>query len=75
MDLPTMGNTSKILQRLYSLETSSPDFLRYLHDLIRRDNEEEYLTSLKEYELMRLLDFLDKVCVPPSFRQFRDRPL
>ena len=71
-----MGNTSRILQHLYSLDASSLDFLRYLHCLLRYDEEERYLITLKEPELTRLLDFLDKVRVVPSpFCQFRDRPL
>ena len=71
-----MGKTSVILRHLYSLQTSSPDFLRYLHLLIQFDEEERYLTNLKEPELTRLLDFLDKVRAAPSiFRRFRDRPL
>ena len=71
-----MGGTSRILQRLYSLHTSSPDFIRYLHLLIQRDEEERYLTNLKEPKLTRLLDFLDKVrAVPSTFRRFRDRYL
>lgn len=67
-----MGNTSRTLQRLYSLDASSPDFLRYLRFLIQYDEEERYLTSLKQTELTRLLDFLDKVrAVPPTSLQFR----
>ena len=66
-----MGNTSKILQRLYSLDPSSPDFIRYLLCLIRYDDEEQYLTKLKEPELTRLLDFLEAVHASPStFRRF-----
>ena len=69
-----MGNTSRILQRLYSLPTSSPDFARHLRYLIRYDKEERYLTNLKEPGLTRLLDLLDKVrAVPSTFRRFRDR--
>ena len=60
-----MGKTSRILQHLYSLAASSPDFVRYLHCLIRYDEEEQYLTNLEEPELTRLLDFLDKVRVFP----------
>ena len=60
-----MGNTSRILQRLYSLHTSSPDFMRYLHFLIQHDKEEQYLTDLKEPELTRLLDLLNKVRAAP----------
>ena len=71
-----MENTSRILQHLYSLHTSSPDFIRYLNSLIQSDNEEGYLTSLEEPELTRLLDLLDKVRAAPStFRRFRDRLL
>ena len=68
-----MGNTSRILRRLYSLHTSSPDFMRYLHFLIQQldqDKEEQYLTNLKEPELTRLLDFLDKVRAAPSIVGF-----
>ena len=73
---PTKKNTSKTLQRLYSLHTSSPDFIHTLHSLIQFDEEEEYLTNLKEPELTRLLDFLDKVCAAPStFHRSRDRLL
>jgi len=53
--------TPPILQRLYLLDTSSPDFLRHLYCLIRYDEKEEYLTSLRGSELARLVDFLDKV--------------
>ena len=71
-----MGNTSRILQRLYSLDASSRDFIRYLHCLIQFDEEEQYSTNLEEPELMQLVDFLDKVrAVPSTFLQFRDRPL
>ena len=71
-----MGNSSRILQHLYSLDASSLDFSRYLHCLIRYDEEERYLTNLKEPELARLLGFLDKVrVVLLSFCQFRDGPL
>ena len=60
-DQPPTGNTAKTLRRLYSLRTSSLDFIHTLHSLIQFDEEEEYLTSLKKPELKRLLDFLDKV--------------
>ena len=66
-----MGNTSRILQRLYSLHTSSPEFIRYFHFLIQHDEEEQHLANLKEPELTRLLDFLDKVrALPLTFHQF-----
>ena len=71
-----MESASRILQRLYSLPTSSPDFIRDLHFLIQRDNEEEYLTNLEKPELTRLLDLLDNVRASPStFRRFLDRLL
>lgn len=59
-------STSQILQHLYSLDTSSPDFLRHLHCLIRNDEEEDYLSSLQGSELVRLVNFLDTVCPLPS---------
>ena len=70
-----MGNTSRILKRLYSLGASS-GFLHNLRFLIQFDEEERYLTSLEEPELTRLLDFLDEVrAVPSTFRLFRGRSL
>jgi hypothetical protein len=64
-------STSRILQRLYSLDTSSPDFLRHLYCLIQDDKKEQYLTSLRGSELTRLVDFLDKVhAVSSTFDQF-----
>ena len=71
-----MGKTSSILQHLYSLDASSPDFIRYLHCLIRYDEEERYLTNLEEPKLTQLVDFLDKVrAFPSTFQQSRDRPI
>ena len=66
--------TASILQRLYSLNISSPDFsldtspdfLRDLHDLIQSDREESHLSGLQESDLIRLVDFLDTVRIPPS---------
>jgi len=67
-------STSRILQRLYSLDTSSPDFLRHLYCLIQYDEKEQYLTSLQGSELARLVNFLDKVCaVPSAFYQFTNQ--
>ena len=54
-------STPWILRRLYSLDSSSTDFLRHLHSLIRHDEEEQYLTNLQGLELARLVDFLDEV--------------
>ena len=66
--------TASILQRLYSLNISSPDFsldtspdfLRDLHDLIQSDREDSYLSGLQESDLIPLVDFLDTVRIPPS---------
>jgi len=64
-------STSRILQRLYSLDTSSPDFLRHLYCLIQYDEKEQYLINLLGSELARLVDFLDKVhAISPAFHQF-----
>ena len=40
-------STPWILHRLYSLDTSSPDFLRSLYSLFRHDEEERHLTNLR----------------------------
>ena len=58
--------TPKILQRLYSIKTSSPDFPHYLHSLIQSDREENYLCNLQGPALTRLVDFLDRVRIFPS---------
>jgi len=49
-------STPWILGRLYSLDSSSTDFLRHLHSLIQHDEEEQYLTNLQGLELARLVD-------------------
>jgi len=60
---------AQALERLYSLDNSSPDFLRVLHGLIRHDKDEQYSSSLEGAELARLVDFLDDVRpLPPAFR-------
>ncbi|KAF9779338.1 kinase-like domain-containing protein [Thelephora terrestris] len=53
--------TSQVLQHLYALDTSSPDFSRCLFWLMRSDEEEKYLSSLRGPELIRLIDFLDEI--------------
>ena len=58
---PLTMSTSRILQRLYSLDTSSPDFLRHLFCLIQHDEKEHYLTSLQGSSLAQLVNFLDGV--------------
>jgi len=57
-------SASRVLQRLYSLDTSSPDISRLICDLIRHDEEEKYLSSLQGSELAQLIDFLDEVRTP-----------
>jgi len=52
---------SEVLEHLYSLDASSPDFLRVLYSLIRHDENEQYTSSLEGAELTRLVDFLDDV--------------
>ena len=64
-DPPAMS-ASQILQHLYLLDASSPDISRLVYSLIRRDEEERYLSSLKGLELARLVDFLDEVRALPS---------
>ena len=60
-DRPIMA-ACEILQQLYALETSSPDFLRVLYSWIRSDEDEQYSNGLEGGELTRLVDFLDTVC-------------
>ena len=64
-------STLWILHRLYSLDISSPDFLRNLYSLFRYDEQERYLENLQGSKLARLVDFLDEVRTPPfAFHQF-----
>lgn len=57
---PTMS-TPWNLHRLYSLDPSSPDFLRRLYSLMRYDEEDLYLSSIQGSKLAQLLEFLDQV--------------
>ena len=57
---------SQVIQQLYTLDTSSPDFMRVLYGLIRHDEDEQYTSNLQGPELTRLVDFLDEVCALPS---------
>ena len=59
-DPPTMSPSQIMLQHLYSLDTSS-DISRLIYGLIRYDEEDQYLSSLRGSELVRLVDFLDEV--------------
>ena len=62
------------LRCLYSLDTSSPDFLHRLYSLFHHDEDEQYLSNLQGSELDRLVDFLDQVrTLPSAFRQLRNR--
>jgi len=54
-------STQQLLQDLYSLDPSSPGISRLIYGLIRHDEDERYLSSLKGSELTRLVDFLDEV--------------
>ena len=51
----------QVLQRLYSLDKSSSEFLRVLYTFIRLDENGEYSLSLQHPESARLVDFLDGV--------------
>ena len=55
-------SASEILQQLYTMEASSPDFLRVLYAWIRSDEDEQYSRNLEGGELTRLVEFLDGVC-------------
>lgn len=69
-------SASQLLQHLYSIDTSSPDFSRLLYGLIRQDEEEKYSSSLNGSELARLVDFLDDVCtLPLAFRSVTKQTL
>ena len=69
-------SASQLLQHLYSINTSSPDFPRLLYGLIRQDEEEKYLSNLKGPELARLVNFLDEVCtLSLAFRSVTKRTL
>ena len=61
-------SASQILRHLYSLDTSSPGFPRLIYGLIRHDEQEQYLATLRGSELVRLVNFLDKV--RPLLRSF-----
>ena len=50
------------LHCVYSLDPSSPGFVRRLHSLFRYDDDERYLSRLQGSELTRLLGLLDRVC-------------
>jgi hypothetical protein len=54
-------STIRALRQLYSLDTASPDFPRYLFRFIQFDDKEQYSITLQGSKLVRLVDFLDKV--------------
>ena len=61
---PLTMTTPQILQLLYSFNTLSPEFSRCLDRLIKSDEDDHYLLSLQGSELIRLVDFFDRVRVP-----------
>ncbi|KAF9779787.1 kinase-like domain-containing protein [Thelephora terrestris] len=65
--------TPQILQQLYSLGPSSPDFLRVIWAFIHSDKDEQYSSGLQGEELIRLVNFLDTaICsIPTSDDVFR----
>ena len=63
---PLTMSVPPLLQHLYQLDTSSVDFPRHLHCLIKDDDEKQSLSSLQGLELIRLVDFLDKVGILSS---------
>lgn len=56
-----MPTPEATLRQLYSLKTSSSDFLRVLYAFFRSDEDEQYSKTLDGPELTRLVDFLDEV--------------
>ena len=71
--MPAMS-TPWILYHLYSLNASSPDFLRNLYSLFRYDEQEHYLSGLQGSNLARLVDFLHGVrTLPFAFHQFTNQ--
>lgn len=67
-------SASQVIQHLYSLDKSSPDFLRVLYGLIRHDEDEQYTSNLRGPELARLVDFLDEVrALSSAFRAIPKR--
>ena len=52
---------SQVLQRLYSLDKHSSEFLRALYAFIRVDENGEYSSGLQESESARLVNFMDEV--------------
>jgi len=52
---------SQVIQRLYSLDKPSSEFLRALYALIRADENREYSFNLQESESAQLVNFMDEV--------------
>ena len=59
-------SASQALQRLYSLDTSSSEFLRALYKFTRLDENGECSFNLRQAESGRLVDFLDGVGITKS---------
>ena len=58
---PMAPPTSLALQRLDSLDKSSPDFQDQLNDLLHENEYQECVPTLQGDELMWLVDYLDEV--------------
>ena len=54
-------STPQVLQLLYALDKSSPEFVRLLYTFIRLDEKGEYSLNLQRSESASLVDFLDEV--------------
>ena len=65
---PPTSSTAQLLDSIYSGAVSSQDLPRYLYSFIQHDERDQYSFSLQrsDPELIRLVDFLDKVCAFPS---------
>ena len=57
---PSMS-ISQVLQRLYSLDKSSSEFIRVLYTFLRLDENGEHSLNLEQSESVRLVNFLDGV--------------
>ena len=55
-------STSQLLQYLYSINTSSPDFSHLRCGLIRQDEDAKYLSGPSGSDLALLVNFFDDVC-------------
>ena len=73
---PMTPRNSPVLQRLYKLDASSPDFQDQLYDLLREHEFQECVPALQGDDLMQLVDYLDEVRLRvalPTLRSSRHR--